>query len=106
MLTLREKDTLRNIARIQKKMSRCRRGSHKWCRLHAQLQSVYKKMGNKQTDRLRNFSKKLMIQCDKLIMEGMNLATMARKGPSEWHRDRSSWTELTPTSLERVVMST
>ena len=30
MLTLREKDTLRNIARIQKKMSRCKLHSHKW----------------------------------------------------------------------------
>ena len=60
MLTLREKDTLRNIARIQKKMSHCKLHSHKWRTLHAQLQSVYKKMGNRQTDKLRKFAKKLM----------------------------------------------
>ncbi len=88
MLTLREKDTLRNIARIQKKMSRCKRGSHKWRTLHAQLQSVYKKMGNRQIDKLRKFSKKLLIQCDKLIMEGMNLSTMTRKGPGQKSKNR------------------
>ena len=88
MLTLREKDTLRNIARIQKKMSRCKRGSHKWCRLHAQLQSVYKKMGNRQEYKLRKFSKKLLEQCDKLIMEGMNLATMTTKGSEQKNKNR------------------
>ena len=76
VITLREKDTLRNIARIQKKMARCKRGSHRWRTLHAQLQSVYKKMGNRQTDKLRKFSKKLMYQCDRILMGGMNLRTM------------------------------
>ena len=68
MLTLREQDTLRNIARMQKKMARCRLHSHKWRDLHAQLQSVYRKMGNRQTDKLRKFAKKLFTQCDKIIM--------------------------------------
>ncbi len=83
MLTLREKDTMRNIARTQKKMARCKLHSHKWRNLHAQLQSVYKKMGNKQMDDLRKFSKKLMLQCDKIIMEGMNLRTMTTKGKGQ-----------------------
>ncbi len=88
MLTLREKDTLRNIARIQKKMSHCKLHSHKWRSLHAQLQSVYKKMGNKQEDKLRKFSKKLMRQCDKIIMEGMNLRTMTTKGNGQKNKNR------------------
>ncbi len=88
MLTLREKDTLRNIARIQKKMSRCKLYSHKWRSLHAQLQSVYKKMENKQKDQLRKFSKKLMRQCDKIIMEGMNLHTMTTKGKGQKAKNR------------------
>ncbi len=88
MLTLREKDTIRNIARIQKKMSHCRLHSHKWRGLHDTLQSVYKKMGNKQKDRLRKFSKKLMRQCDKIIMEGMNLRTMTTKGKGQKAKNR------------------
>ena len=88
MLTLREKDTLRNIARIQKRMARCKLHSHKWRGLHAQLQSIYKKMGNKQKDRLRKFSKKLMRQCDKVIMEGMNLRTMTTKGKGQKGKNR------------------
>ncbi len=88
MLTLREKDTIRNIARIQKKMARCKLHSHKWCTLYAQLQSVYKKMENKQRDKLRKFSKKLMRQCDKIIMEGMNLRTMTTKGPGQKNKNR------------------
>ena len=83
MLTLCEKDTIRNIARIQKKMSGCRRGYHRWRTLHAQLQSVYKKMGNRQIDKMHKFSKKLMRQCDKLIFEGMNLN----------HNHERSWAE-------------
>ena len=88
VLTLREKDTLRNIARIQKKMSRCTRGSHKWNRLHDQLQSVYKKMDNRQTDKLRKFSKKLMRQCDSILLEGMNLRTMTTKGPGQKQKNK------------------
>ncbi len=88
MLTLREKDTLRNVARIQKKMAWCKIHSHKWRSLHAQLQSVYKKMGNKQMDDLRKFSKKLMLQCDKIIMEGMNLRTMTTKGKGQKAKNR------------------
>ncbi len=88
MLTLREKDTIRNIARIQKKMARCKLHSHKWCTLHAQLQSVYKKMGNRQTDKLRKFAKKLFAQCDKIIMEGMNLRTITTKGKGQRNKNR------------------
>ncbi len=88
MLTLREKDTIRNIARIQKKMSHCRLHSHKWCTLHAQLQSTYRKMGNRQTDKLRKFAKKLFAQCDKIIMEGMNLRTMTTKGKDQKNKNR------------------
>ncbi|MYH04356.1 MAG: IS200/IS605 family element transposase accessory protein TnpB [Cenarchaeum sp. SB0669_bin_11] len=88
MLTLREKDTLRNIARIQTKMSRCKLHSHKWCSLHAQLQLVYKKMENKQKDKLRKFAKKLFAQCDRIIMEGMNLRTMTTKGPGQKNKNR------------------
>ncbi|MXX21355.1 MAG: IS200/IS605 family element transposase accessory protein TnpB [Cenarchaeum sp. SB0665_bin_23] len=88
MLTLREKDTLRNIARIQKKMARCKLHSHKWRNLHAQLQSVYKKMENKQKDKLRKFAKKLFAQCDKIIMEGMNLRTMTTKGKGQKNKNR------------------
>ncbi len=88
MLTLREQDTIRNIARIQKKMARCRLHSHKWRTLHAQLQGVYKKMENKQRDKLRKFSKKLMRQCDKVIMEGMNLRTMTTRGPGQKNKNR------------------
>ncbi len=88
MLMLREKDTIRNIARIQKKMSHCKLHSHKWCTLHAQLQSIYRKMGNRQTDKLRKFAKKLFAQCDKIIMEGMNLKTMTTKGPGQKNKNR------------------
>ena len=88
MITLREKDTIRNIARIQKKMSHCKLHSHKWCTLHAQLQSIYRKMGNRQTDKLRKFAKKLFAQCDKIIMEGMNLRTMTTKGPGQKNKNR------------------
>ena len=88
VLTLREKDTLRNIARIQKKMSHCKLHSHRWRTLHAQLQSVYKKMGNRQTDKLRKFSKKLMYQCDRILMEGMNLRTMTTKGPGQKNKNK------------------
>ncbi len=88
MLTLRDKDTLRNIARIQKKMARCKLHSHRWRTLHTQLQSIYKKMGNKQRDKMRWFSKKLMKQCDKIIMEGMNLRTMTSKGPGQKNKNR------------------
>ena len=69
-------------------MARCKLHSHKWCTLHAQLQSVYKKMGNRQLDKLRKFSKKLMIQCDKLIFEGMDLKTMTTKGPGQKNKNR------------------
>ncbi len=88
MTTLREKDTIRNIARIQKKMSHCKLHSHKWWTLHAQLQSIYRKMGNRQTDKLRKFAKKLFAQCDKIIMEGMNLRTMTTKGPGQKNKNR------------------
>ncbi len=88
MLTLREQDTIRNIARIQKKMSHCKLHSHKWCTLHAQLQSIYKKVGNRQKDKLRKFAKKLFVQCDKIIMEGMNLRTMTTKGPGQKAKNR------------------
>ncbi len=88
MLTLREKDKLRNIARIQKKMARCKLHSHKWRTLHAQLKSIYKKMGNKQRDRMRWFSKKLMKQCDRIIMEGMNLKTMTTRGEGQKAKNR------------------
>ncbi len=82
-LTLREKDTLRNIARIQKKTSHCKLHSHKWRGLHAQLQSICRKMGNRQTDKLRKFARKPLMRCDKIIMEGMNLRTMTTKGPGQ-----------------------
>ena len=88
MLTLREKDTLRNIARIQKKMVHCKLHSHKWRNLHAQLNSIYKKMENKQRDKMRKFSKKLMRQCDKIIMEGMNLRTITTKGKGQKAKNR------------------
>ena len=88
MLTLRENDTIRNVARIQKKMARCRLHSHKWCNLHAQLQSIYKKMGNRQTDKMRKFAKKLFAQCDKIIMEGMNLRTITTKGKGQKNKNR------------------
>ncbi len=88
MLTLREKDILRNIARIQKKMDRCKLHSHRWRTLHAQLKSIYKKMGNKQRDKMRWFSKKLMKQCDKIIMEGMHLRAMTTKGPGQKAKNR------------------
>ena len=88
ILTLREKDTIRNIARIQKKMARCKLHSHKWRSLHDTLQSVYKKTGNMQTDKLRKFAKKLFAQCDKIIMEGMNLRTMTTKGNGQKNKNR------------------
>ncbi len=88
MLTLREKDTLRKIAKIQKKMSRCTQHSHRWRRLHALLYGIYRKMNNRQTDKLRKFSKKLLTQCDKIIMEGMNLAKMTRKGPGQKRKNQ------------------
>ena len=88
MLTLREKDTMRNIARIQKRMAHCKLHSHKWRTLHAHLNSIYKKMGNRQLDKLRKFSKKLMRQCDKVIMEGMNLRTMTTQGPGQKNKNR------------------
>ena len=88
VLTLREKDTMRKIARIQSRMSRTTRGSCKWNRLHDKLTSTYKKMGRRQTDKLRKFSKKLMVQCDKLILEGMNLAKMTTKGPGQKQKNK------------------
>ena len=89
MLTLREKDTIRNIARIQKKMSRCKLHSHKWRGLHDTLNSIYRKLGNRQKDKLRKFSKKLMRQRDRIIMEGMNLRTMTTKGPGQTPKNRT-----------------
>ncbi len=88
MLTLREKDTLRNIARIHKKISRCKLHSHRWRKLYDQLDSIYKKMGNRQTDKMRKFNKKLMKQCDRIIMEGMNLRTMTSKGKGQKTKNR------------------
>ena len=88
VLTLREKDTLRRIAKTQKQMSRCKLHSQKWKRLHALLYGICRKMGNRQMDKLRKFSKKLLKRCDKIIMEGMNLATMTKKGPGQKAKNR------------------
>ena len=55
MLTLREKDTLRKIAKIQKKMSHCKLHSHKWRRLHTLLYGIYRKMNNRQTTNCASF---------------------------------------------------
>ncbi len=89
MLTLREEETLKTIRGIQKNMSKCIRGSCKWRRRRSALRAIYKKMGNRQMDRLRWFSKDLIKKCDKIIMEGMHLRAMTTKGPGQKGKNRT-----------------
>ena len=80
VLTLRERDVMREIAKLHKQMDRCKKYSHKYRELHAKMKSIYKKLGNRQLDKLRKFNNRLMEQCDVILIDGQNFTKMCAKG--------------------------
>ncbi len=88
VLSLREKITLNKIRGLHQRMSRCTAGSRKYVHLKKQLNTIYRKMKNRQRDKLRKFAKKLFEQCDKIIFEGMGLDTLTRAGPGQTEKNK------------------
>ena len=80
ILTLREADTMRKIAKLHAQMDRCKKNSCKYRRLRDEMSSIYKKLNNRQVDKLRHFNNKLFDKCDRVIFEAMNLQAMTAHG--------------------------
>ena len=82
ILTLRESDTMRKIAKLHSQMSKCKKNSRKYLKLKAKMDSIYKKLGNRQLDKLRKFNKKLLTDCDRIVFEAIDLQKLTAEGGS------------------------
>lgn len=80
VLTLREGDVMRKIAKLHEQMSKCKKNSCKYGRLRQEMKSIYKKLGNRQLDKMRKFNNKLLTKCDRIVTEGMNLQKLTTEG--------------------------
>lgn len=89
VLTLRERDTMRKIAKLHAQMSRCKKYSCRYNRLRGKMKSTYKKLSNRQLDKLRKFNNKLMARCDLIIIDGMNLQSMTAEGSGKTEMNKA-----------------
>ena len=89
VLTLRERDTMRAIAKLHAQMSRCKKYSCRYNRLRDKMASIYKKMGNRQMDKLRKFNNKLIKLCDVIIVDAGNLTKMRSRGAGKKGMNRT-----------------